>query len=147
MTRTQPYDDLVMEHIRNARNYRVLDDAQRRATRTNPLCGDEITVFLTLEDDKLAEIAFQCSCCGVSMASASMMTVEVRGRQTHDAMNRVRAFHERLARAAENSESPSGPFAEAMLETVRRYPARTRCAALPWITLGDMLETAAAGRS
>lgn len=135
----RPYEDLVMEHIRNARNYRVLDDANHRATGTNPLCGDEITVFLKIEGDTLAEIAFQCTCCGISMASASMMTVEAMGRHTDDARNLIRAFSELLSGSAAGSRQASDPAVQAMLETVRRHPARVRCAALPWAVLGGML--------
>jgi nitrogen fixation protein NifU and related proteins len=146
MAGAHPYDDFVMDHIKNARNYRVLDDANRKATGTNPLCGDEITVYLKLEGDTLAEIAFQCTCCGISMASASMMTEQMRGRHTDDVRNLVRAFNEILSRAAGEAPQSPGPVIQAMLETVRRYPARRRCAVLPWVTLGDILDTAAAGR-
>ena len=146
MSAANPYDDLVMDHIRNTRNYRVLDQAHRQATGTNPLCGDEITVFLQLEADTVADIAFQCTCCGISMASASMMTEQVRGMSVQDASRRVRAFHGILSGATGNAGRADGPTVCAMLETVSRYPARTRCAALPWITLADLLETIAGGR-
>ena len=74
------YDDIVMDHIKNARNCRVLDDADRRIEGRNPLCGDELLIFLKVADERIDDLAFQCSCCGISMASASMMTSAVKGK-------------------------------------------------------------------
>ena len=73
MADARGYDELVMDHIKNARAYRVLEDATHQANGINPLCGDEMTVYLRISADRLDELAYQCSCCGVSMASASMM--------------------------------------------------------------------------
>jgi len=147
MASANPYDDLVMDHIKNARNYRVLNDVNRKATGTNPLCGDEITVFLKVEGDALAEIAFQCTCCGITMASASIMTEQVRGKPTHDVTDLVQAVSGILSCARGRSSKFSSPAVEAILETVKRYPARMRCAALPWFTLDDILKSSAAGAS
>ena len=60
MVAKSPYDDLIMDHIKNARNYRVLDDADRRSHGSNPLCGDEVDVFLKVDSDRIADAAFQC---------------------------------------------------------------------------------------
>ena len=74
------YDDVIMDHIRNARNYHKLDGANREAEGSNPLCGDVITVYLKLSGEVIEDIGFQCTCCGVSMASASIMTESVKGK-------------------------------------------------------------------
>ena len=68
------YDDVILDHVRNARNYRPVPDADRRAEGVNPLCGDTFTVFLKVESGRIRDAAFQCECCGISMASASVMT-------------------------------------------------------------------------
>src|SRR5262245_23369595 len=81
-----------MDHIRNARNYRELAGAQRRAQGSNPLCGDVFTVYLKLDAGRIREASFQCSCCGISMASASVMTELVRGLTLDEAAVLVEEF-------------------------------------------------------
>ena len=83
------YDDVLMDHIRNARNYAALEDANRTACGANPLCGDDVTVYVKLEDERLERIAFQCTCCGISMASASIMTETLAGRSAADALAEI----------------------------------------------------------
>jgi nitrogen fixation NifU-like protein len=129
------YDDFVMDHIRNARNYRVLNDADHAASGTSPLCGDEITVYVKVRNGTIADVAFQCTCCGVSMASASMMTELVNGVRTEDARALIQEFVTLLTFAANGAGTLSTPERLAMLETVRKFPSRGRCAVLPWATL------------
>lgn len=133
------YDDLVMEHIKNARNYRVLDDADRRVEGTNPMCGDHMLIYFKLDGERLSELAFQCTCCGISMASASMMTEAMTGARVEDA---IRSARELVAMLEEGVEPGPSEAVErlAMIDTVKRFPARTRCAVLPWRTLADALE-------
>lgn len=139
MSTDTPYDDLVMDHIRNARNYRAPDDADRCAHGSNPLCGDEIDVYLRLDGDRIAEAAFQCTCCGISMASASMMTELVTGKSRDEAEVLVREFVA-LAMAENAQVEPRMPEQQAILETVTRFSTRRRCAALPWQTLANALD-------
>lgn len=140
MTRTKLYDDLVMDHIKNARNYRVLENADRRAEGSNPLCGDEMTVFLRIEGERILDVAYQCTCCGISMASASIMAEHVMGRNVKEVRALVQAFRGMLDHPADFLLSRSVPTIQPMLETVRQYPSRVRCAVLPWTTLGTMLD-------
>jgi nitrogen fixation NifU-like protein len=129
------YDDLIMDHIRNARNYRVLEGVDAPEAGTNPLCGDEVLVYVEVQTGRVADIAFQCSCCGISMASASMMTEMLKGKPVADAREAVR---EMLAILEDRASEATGPYADerlALLETVRRFPTRTQCAALPWATV------------
>jgi nitrogen fixation NifU-like protein len=129
------YDEFVMDHIRNARNYRVLSDPDRSASGTSPLCGDEMTVYLKVADDTIADVAFQCTCCGVSMASASIMTELVKGVRADQARALSHEFVTLLTFAANGAGTLAAPERLAMLETVRRFPSRRRCAVLPWVTL------------
>ena len=138
MSEKSPYDDLIMDHIKNARNYFVPGTVSRSASGTNPLCGDEITVYLRIESERIEDIAFQCTCCGISMASASIMTEMLKGRVAHDARTHLRAF---VAMLQERAASPREATREqrALLETVQKFPARSGCAALPWTTLEEAL--------
>lgn len=140
MTGSKLYDDLLMDHIKNARNYLALDDANRKASGRNPLCGDELTVYLRLEQDRLEKIAFLCTCCGISMASASIMTESVRGRNASDAMALIRGFTDLLATPPGSAPVSDSADHRAVLDAVQRYPSRMRCAILPWITLKAALE-------
>ena len=133
MTATKLYDDVLMDHIKNARNYCALEKADREASGSNPLCGDEMTVYLRLAGDRVQQLAFQCTCCGVSMASASIMTESLSGMRTADALQAVRNFADVLTGA----QAPAGgDFTHrAVVDAVKRFPSRLRCALLPWLTL------------
>src|SRR3954471_7622988 len=74
MSENNPYDPLLLDHIKNARNYRELPAASHHAAGINPLCGDEMNVYAEVIDERIGDLGFQCSCCGISMASASIMT-------------------------------------------------------------------------
>jgi len=89
MSDSGAYDALVMDHIRHARNFRVIEHANRYAKGVNPLCGDEMSVYLTLTVDRIDDIAYQCTCCGISMASASIMTQMVKGRRAGDVVDAI----------------------------------------------------------
>lgn len=128
------YDELIMDHIKNARNYRVLADVDAPAVGTNPLCGDEVLVYVEVQGGQVADIAFQCSCCGISMASASIMTEMLQGTSVADARRSVR---EMLAMLEQGAPEACGPYADerlALFDTVRRFPSRVQCASLPWST-------------
>ena len=139
MEKRDPYDHYVMDHIRNARNYRTLAGPDREKTGFNPLCGDRIMLQVRVTGGRIAEAAYQCECCGVSMASASMMTDWVRGRSAEEACRFARELVLALEGRAEPSAAP-GEMERALLATVRDFPARARCAVLPWTTLEDLLK-------
>src|ERR1044071_2393030 len=92
MALADPYDDLVMDHIKHARNYRVLADASHQAQGSNPLCGDELVIYLSTKHERIVDIAFQCTCCGISMASASIMSEQVKGKLTSEAKSLLGKF-------------------------------------------------------
>ena len=142
MTKPALYDDLIMDHIKNARNYRVIQNADHSAAGENPLCGDELTVFVRLEGgDRVAEVSYQCACCGITMASASLMTEHVNGRSIDDVLAMTRALRPVAdSVGAADDDDAHDPVVRTVLEIVRLYPARQRCAALPWETLGAILD-------
>jgi len=131
------YDDVVMDHIKNARNYRALADAQRTAAGLNVLCGDSMTVYVKLSADTIDAAGFQCECCGISMASASLMTEAVTGRSLAE----VNALREAVVTALDGGEDRLGDWdsGRAIVEAIRAYPSRRRCALLPWVTLAAAL--------
>ena len=140
MAEARGYDDLIMEHIRNARGYRVLEAPTHQANGVNPLCGDEMTVYAQISGDRVDALTYQCSCCGVSMASASMMSEYVQGKSVAQLQTSVPSFSAALLAHAEPPDAGTDPMGHALLKTVRDLPSRTPCAALPWAILAAALE-------
>ena len=140
MADARGYDDLIMDHIRNARGYGAPEASTHRANGINSLCGDEMTVYAALDGERIANIAYQCSCCGISMASASMMSEYLRDRDRRDIEAEIDAFANALLRHAEPPDAAADPMRHALLKTVRDLPARTPCAALPWAILSAALK-------
>ncbi len=140
MSESNPYDNFILDHIKNARNYRGLDDASHRAAGVNPLCGDEMTVYARVDGGRIGDIGFQCTCCGISMASASVMTELVKSAALIDARPLLRAFLNALGSddAAAGESMTEGQLA--IMQTVRALPSRRKCAALPWLTLEAALD-------
>ena len=140
MAEARGYDDLIMEHIRNARGYRVLEAPTHQANGVNPLCGDEMTVYAQISGDRVDALTYQCSCCGVSMASASMMSEYVQGKSLAQLQTSVAAFSAALLAHAEPPDAGTDSMRHALLKTVRDLPSRTPCAALPWAILAAALD-------
>ena len=134
------YNDVIMDHIKNARNYRELAEANRRAEGINPLCGDTFTIYVQVEDDRVRDVSFQCSCCGISMASASVMTTLMQGRTVQDARAQGREFMRLLRDPEAGQEGVSDQGQAAVLSVVRESPSRANCAVLAWHTLDAALE-------
>jgi nitrogen fixation protein NifU and related proteins len=133
------YDDVILDHIKNARNYRLIEHPDRQAEGVNPLCGDSFSVYVNLDGETIREAAFQCSCCGISMASASVMTEVVRGKSVEAA----RALYQHFIRLLnqEDAERTAEDMGElAVLGVVRDFPSRRNCAALAWHTLAAALD-------
>ncbi|MEX0960345.1 MAG: SUF system NifU family Fe-S cluster assembly protein [Burkholderiales bacterium] len=132
------YDRVMMEHIKNARNYREMADATASAEGINPLCGDSFRVFVRVEADTVQDTAFQCECCGISMASASIMTEVVKGRSVADARQAIRTFARLVAEGGDAGRMHAD--AHAILDVVRELPSRVNCAMLGWAALEAALE-------
>ena len=132
------YDDVIMDHIRNARNYHKLEGANREAEGSNPLCGDVLTVYLKLSGEVIDDIGFQCSCCGISMASASIMTESVKGKKKNEAQFIFQRFSQMLTQS--QPDAPSATDDLSVLAVVREFPSRVNCATLAWETLEQALD-------
>ena len=134
------YSEVILDHIKNARNFHELKDANRKAHGVNPLCGDTFNVYATVEGDRVVDAAFQCECCGISMASASIMTETVKGKTVQEARTLFRSF-EKLLRDPDAASSLSADAGQLpMLELIREFPSRVNCALLGWHTLDAALD-------
>ncbi len=130
------YQEVVMDHNRRPRNFRKPEDANRQAEGYNPLCGDQITLYLAVADDKIADVGFQAQGCAISKASASMMTESVKGLSLEDAEKVFKEFRSMIT--LEDFDPDVLGDAE-LLQGVSRYPARIKCAALSWHALNSLL--------
>lgn len=132
------YQQVILDHSRNPRNFRRPEGSNRTAEGHNPLCGDEITVYLCLEGDVIRGIGFEGSGCAISKASASMMTEGVKGRTRAEARALFQKFHHLLT--AETPPDPTALGKLAAFSGVREFPIRVKCATLAWHTLQAALE-------
>jgi SUF system FeS assembly protein, NifU family len=128
------YQEVILDHNRKPRNYGRLDHPSHQAEGLNPLCGDHIHVALELSGDRIAAIAFQGESCAICKASASMMTVAVKGRSRSDAEALMREFVDMATgRLAAGDAAHIGRLA--VFAGVSELPTRVKCAILPWHTL------------
>jgi nitrogen fixation NifU-like protein len=129
------YDEVLLDHIKNARNYRVPESVSREIRGSNALCGDELVLYLRIDSSCIVDISFQCSSCGLSMASASVMTEIVKGKGAGEAGLLLHEFTGRLGGTPHSDCAALGREQQALLDAAQRFPARARCVALPWTTL------------
>src|SRR3990172_1220945 len=133
------YQQVILDHSKKPRNFHKLDGAHRTAEGHNPLCGDEITLYVQVEDDVIRRIGFQGSGCAISKASASMMTDSVKGKTTAEAQQLFERFHDLLT--GKGGPGDPGDLGKlAVFSGVREFPVRVKCATLAWHTLRAALE-------
>ncbi len=134
------YQDVILDHSRNPRNAGRLDPHTHAARGNNPLCGDRISVYLTVENDEVSDIRFEAKGCAISVASASIMTGLVKGKGIADAQETFERFREIVTRsggAAPEELEAIGKLAA--LTGVRQFPMRVKCAVLPWHAMAAAL--------
>jgi nitrogen fixation protein NifU and related proteins len=132
------YQEVILDHNRHPRNRRRLESATSRAEGHNPLCGDNVTVYLVTENGRVADVAFEGSGCAISTASASLMTEAVKGKTRAEAESIFREFQQ-MVTSSEGEEHPDLGDLE-VLAGVREYPVRIKCATLAWHALHAALE-------
>jgi nitrogen fixation protein NifU and related proteins len=130
----QLYQEVILDHNRKPRNWGVLPDATHRAEGHNPLCGDHLTLTLRLSDEAVDAINFQGESCAICKASASMMTMAVKGKHRDDAERLVREFRD-MATGKLDAANPNHLGRLIVFAGVRDLPTRVKCAILPWHTL------------
>ncbi len=138
----QMYREVILDHYKNPRNKRDVPSAPLSCSRNNPLCGDEITVYVDVVDDKVVEVAFQGQGCSISQASASMMTESLGGRSVVEAGQLVADFRKMMAGELEPDEETFGELVA--MKGVVKYPIRVKCAVLSWDVFQEALESGSA---
>lgn len=134
------YQQVILDHNRSPRNFRVMEDAQRVARGDNPLCGDKIRVYVKLDGGVIEEVSFHGSGCAISQASASLMTTAVLGKTIAEAEELFRTFHEMVAGREQDGPNRKVLGKLVAFAGVRQFPARVKCANLPWHTLHAALQ-------
>jgi len=134
------YQEVILDHNKRPRNFHKLEEANRTAEGYNPLCGDQITVSLRLEDDVIKDISFQGSGCAISKASASLMTTSVKGKTQAEAEVLFDRVHTMLTGERDTTVDPHELGKLAVLSGVCEFPARVKCASLAWHTLRAALK-------
>jgi nitrogen fixation NifU-like protein len=134
------YQEVILDHNRRPRNFRVLEHATHQAEGYNPLCGDRLKLFLELDGSRISDIGFQGSGCAISKASASLMTDCLKGCEVSAARALFERFHRMVTTPPDVDVEDMGKLS--VLAGVREFPTRVKCASLAWHTLKAALERA-----
>ena len=134
------YQDVILEHSKAPRNFKVLAEADHKAEGFNPLCGDRFTIYVTLEGDAIKDVSFQGAGCAISKASASMMTQSVKGKTLAEAEKIFERFHDMVTGHKPSSEEETELGKLTVFSGVSEFPVRVKCATLAWHTLKSALD-------
>lgn len=130
------YQELVLDHNKNPRNFREISDANHLAHGHNPLCGDKLTVYMRIDDQNvITDVSFKGDGCAISKASASMMTTSLKGKSIDEATVLFHEFHDMSTGKLDLSAQPHHLGKLAVFSGVRDLPARVKCATLAWHTV------------
>jgi len=132
------YQELIIDHGRHPRNLKRMDDASVSKEGFNPLCGDRLTLFLKIDNDKIIDASFEGNGCAISMASASLMTECLKGKTITETQKIFDAFHLLVTTGTEINMQLLGKLA--VLKGVCEYPSRVKCATLAWHTMIEAVE-------
>ena len=133
------YQELILDHNRRPRNFGVPAESTNQADGHNPFCGDQVTVYLDVENGKVAEVKFMGSGCAISIASASMMTEAIRGKPVAEVEALFERFHKAMTEDKETAQIQEEPSELDALSGVKEFPIRVKCATLPWHTMAAAL--------
>ena len=129
------YQQVILDHNKKPRNFGRLEGASQTADGYNPLCGDQLTVYLQLADERVEAVSFEGSGCAISKASASMMTQAVKGKTREEAETLFGEFHRMVTGELDEETTPNALGRLKIFAGVREFPARVKCASLPWHTM------------
>ncbi len=133
------YQEVILDHNRNPRNFHALEKADYKAEGYNPLCGDHYTFYVKMNGDKIEDLGFEGSGCAISKASSSLMSAEVKGKNKEAVFALFEKFHKLLTgKPGENADPTLGKLA--VFSGVCEFPSRVKCASLGWHTLKAALE-------
>jgi len=135
------YQEVILDHSKRPRNLHGMEEANRQANGTNPLCGDRATVYLRVEGDVVRDVSFEGAGCSISTASASMMTDALKGKTVAEAMSLFEAFHDLVTADPSKAAVASARLGKlAVFAGVHEFPMRVKCASLAWHTMKAALE-------
>ncbi len=134
------YQQVILDHNKSPRNFKVIEHADNSSEGFNPLCGDHINVYLKMDGDRIEDVSFQGSGCAISKASASLMTAAVKGTTREEAETLFGRFHALVTGDPQAEADTSQVGKLAVFAGVREYPARVKCATLAWHTLHAALD-------
>ena len=134
------YQEVILDHQRNPRNYARLPTANRQAEGSNPLCGDHVTVYLDIEEGLIRNITFQGDGCAIAKASASMMTSAVKGKTVAEASEIFKRFHQMVMGGKDPCFDIESLGKLAAFSGVSAFPMRVKCASLAWHTLNAAIQ-------
>ncbi|MCE9583116.1 MAG: SUF system NifU family Fe-S cluster assembly protein [Planctomycetes bacterium] len=129
---TDLYGEVILDHCKKPRNFRLIPDATHKASGANPLCGDHIQVYLKLDGDKIADIGFLGNGCAISRAAASIMTQELIGKTKLEAEELFRKYHAMVTRDMGKPYEGEDLGKLAIFAGVAEFPVRVKCATLSW---------------
>jgi nitrogen fixation NifU-like protein len=133
------YQQVILDHSRSPQNFKKLENANRVASGHNPLCGDQIKVYVVLDGDQVKDISFEGSGCAISKASASMMTTALKGKSKEE----IKKIFDRFQDMIKTGTTPSEEMGKlAVFSGVHKFPTRIKCAILPWHAIVASLEGA-----
>ncbi len=134
------YQEVILEHNKNPRNFREISDADQYADGKNPLCGDALRVYVAMDGDTITDVAFKGSGCAISKASASMMTQSVKGKTRVEAEHIFEEFHSMVTGELDIETDDNALGKLKIFSGVLEFPARIKCASLSWHTLNAALK-------
>ena len=136
----QLYQQMIIDHGKRPRNFGELDHPTHKQKGYNPLCGDRLEMYLIIENDIIQDVKFNGEGCAISMASASMLTEMIKGKKIYEANALVEDFHAMLVTQDVSEEGKERLGKAAILEGVKAYPSRIKCATLSWHALKNACE-------
>lgn len=133
------YQSVIIDHSKRPRNFGEPEHSSARANGFNPLCGDKLTVYLTVDDGIVVDVGFSGSGCAISVASASLMTEAIKGKTVDEAREIFEDFHAMVTSESAAGANPDRLGKLAVFAGVREFPVRVKCATLAWHTLTSAL--------
>ncbi|HVY52924.1 MAG TPA: SUF system NifU family Fe-S cluster assembly protein [Gammaproteobacteria bacterium] len=134
------YQEMIVDHGKNPRNFGALDHATHAKDGHNPLCGDKVTLYINEKDGILEALCFEGKGCAISMASASLMTEALAGTTLDEVNSLFNQFHQLVTEKNHAAELETGLGKLAAFKNIAEFPARVKCATLAWHTLRAALD-------
>lgn len=130
------YQEVILDHSKRPRNYRVIEGADHYAEGYNPLCGDRVTIYVKLDNDRIIDVSFQGSGCAISTSSASLLTETLKGKTLDEADTLFEKFHALVTGETNGKQAEDVSLGKlAVFSGVAEFPVRVKCATLAWHTL------------